>query len=204
MPALAKLSDFRDLMGWTATDNDALAEQLLARASATAARLARRKSLLRQAGVVEFPHPGVEYVRVVRVAYFPIESVTSVKQLYWSGTDAEFTTAEALVENEDYVVRAELGELERIIGDWCTRPRALRIEYTGGYADPSSDPMPADAILPPDDLQHGVLMEAQRLWHQRNMAGIDRVDLGQGGAVQAKPNEPHPDLVAATAALQFP
>ncbi|MCC6679867.1 MAG: hypothetical protein IT445_03095 [Phycisphaeraceae bacterium] len=143
---IAKLADLKTLLGQTGTSNDATLLQLLARATARAEYLAGRP-LARRAAITEYPQ-GVgldDQRRIISLNRPPIESITSIKQLYSLGSsDAEFTAADALTENEDYwVVQPDdggpfnMGRIERINANWYLGARTLQVIYAGGFADPA-------------------------------------------------------------------
>src|SRR3972149_4735889 len=97
------------------------------------------------------------------LAVFPIESITSIKELYVPSTDAEFTAEDALddiesVSNGDYFVDYERGKVERLGATWYLRPRCVQVIYSGGYYDPAISAPTADSILPPTNLQQGILL----------------------------------------------
>jgi hypothetical protein len=197
MAALAKLADVKTRLGWSGTAEDALMTQLLEIASSVAAGLVGMSSLLRETGIVEFPsHPRGVYMRLT-MSRWPIESVTSIKQLDAAGTDADFTAADALTEHEDYVVDAARGRVDAIVLPWLIGPRLIRVEYTAGYVDPSTVSPPATAIQPPADLQHGVIETAIRMWQQRDAAGVTNLNAGQAGDVSLADRTAHPALIAA-------
>jgi len=179
MSKLATLQDFKALMGWSGSENDQLVTSILQRASAIAGQLAGRP-LLRQASVTEYPWDPHLRLRCIRLERYPIESVNSVKQLYDTSTDAEFTAEDALTENTDYVIDAENGKLCRLNGDWYARRRHIQVIYTAGYYDPSGSAPTADAIAPPKDLQHGVLMQAVRMYQSKDTAGLRETGVGAG------------------------
>jgi len=279
MPALAKLADFKSLLGWSGIDNDALAIQMLERASSIAESLVGvgDGQLRREQGIVEFPSQMThESQQLVALSHRPIESVESVKQLYAAGSDADFEAETALVEFEDYIIHSQTSAtLRRINGWWHLGPRSLRIVTTAGYVDPSrievtltgatwttatktltetgafanyshtagdvivitagtgatlgqyrvASRVDADSItlseslagsdlvdgditsgysgmlIPPGNLQHGVLLEAQRLWQTKDTAGVSDVSLGQGGGIDPVA-ETHPTLIDAASRLR--
>lgn len=201
MAKLAKLADFKTQMDLTATNDDAFIGQCLDRATAIAEQLCRRP-LVREVDRVEFPEGEPRYSRFARLAVFPIESVASVKQLTSTGTDAIFTAATGLVENEDYVVDAAGGQLERIGAGWLLAPRCLRVQYTAGYIDPATAEIPEGAILPPDDLQNAILQQALRLFQHRKTGGTRDVSFAHGGGVNFTEAKPHPALLDVCAHLR--
>jgi len=200
---LAKLADLkqRDLLNISGTDLDTRLTTLLETASAMAESVRGAGRELRRGTFVEYPWDTDPEAKVVKLRRYPIESVTSVKQLYDYGTDAEFTAQTALVENTDFVVDSELGKLERQYSHWWLKRRHLQVIYVAGYVDPDEDPMP-DAILPPDDLQHGVLLQAVRLFRTGGFAGTDQAGGGAAGSVSVNSQPLVPELVAACEALR--
>lgn len=202
MSKLATREDFKQLMGWSGDELDTLIDALLERASAVAERIAGHK-LMREADVTEYPWDPVTHPRCVRLARFPIESVSSVKQLYDFGTDSDFDGQGALTENDDYVVDATTGKLCRIHGWWTAKRRHLQVIYTAGYYDPGGAAPTPDAIEPPKALQDGVLQHAIRMYQQRNTAGLANVNLGQGGSMSTPDVEPHPSLLDACTRLRM-
>jgi hypothetical protein len=206
MAALAKLTDLKALLGTSESGSDALLTVLLDRASAIAEGLAglREGFLRRTVNTVEFPYDVDPYDRMfARLGRLPVESVSSVKQLYWPGTDEQFEDEGALTEIEHYIVHPYTAKLERIGGVWFLRPRCLRVVYTAGFIDPATADPPASAIQPPADLQHGVLMQAQQLWRTKDTAGVREIQTtGGGGTISLAEAKPHPALIAACAALK--
>lgn len=147
---LAKLADLKTLIGTTESGRDGLLLQLLQEASLAAEYYAGRL-LRRNADITEYPWDQPEQSRFVRLARAPIESVTSVKQLYSPASAAAFTAETALVLNEDWMIAdpdstdASLpmsargdnrGVLERINSVWYLRGRCLQVVYAGGFVDP--------------------------------------------------------------------
>ncbi len=105
-------------------------------ASAIAEQLCKR-TLSRRQGRTEYPSVDPPQGRYLWLDYFPIESVTSIKQLYSASNAATFTAAAALTEFTDYVIEnAELGRLERLNSVWTARKYWLQAIYTGGFVDP--------------------------------------------------------------------
>lgn len=139
---LAKLADLKSRLGFGDTTYDDDLSRLLKAAASAAERLAGLgDGCLRRpaSAVTEYPRgPGdTRQSAVVHLSRKPIESVTSVKQLFSAGSDADFTAADALTENDDFYVDAERGKLERVNSVWYFGPRYLQVVYIGGYADPS-------------------------------------------------------------------
>lgn len=203
MSLLASLTDFKALMEWSGSTKDALATSLLTRASAIAEQLAGRP-LRRQADVTEYPTHEPPRTRRLYVNVFPIESVTSVKQLYAESTDDEFTAETAMTEITDYVIESERGKLVRSAGyRWIAGPRYIQVVYTGGYYDPSGSAPSGGAIAVPDDLQHAVLQQAIRMFQTKDTAGLRQVDLGEhGGSVSLAESKAHPMLIDVCRALR--
>ncbi len=202
---LALLADLKAEIGTTETVADAL---LLAKLGESSRRAESAqgcgRELARRTGIIEFPRtPGIWGVQTLRLRRFPIEAITSIIQLYSPGTDADFLAEEALVEDEDFLVDYEHGTIDRIGNVWrCDRPRMIQVEYAGGYLDPSTSPVPAGAILPPADLQHGVILDAIALWRQGPLAGISSVSTPGAGSASLGPLELHPNLKLACERLR--
>jgi len=136
---LAKLDDLKTMLGISSTDSDALLLLLLEQASARCGEASLvGRSLLRQAGLVQYPVDHPYDTRSLRLSRLPIESISSVKQLYSSSTVADFTSADALEEGIDFEVDAEQGQLDRINGLWYAAPRCVQLIYTGGFGDPAN------------------------------------------------------------------
>ncbi len=201
MSKLASLDKMKELMEWSGSEQDTLATNLLVRASAFAELLARRP-LMRQADITEYPSDPNHYTRFLQLRVYPIESVTSVKQLYDVGADSDFTAADSLTENVDYLITARSGQLERVHQFWSARRRWVQVIYTGGYYDPSGNAPSNDAIAPPEDLQHGVLQQAVRMYQTKDTAGLREIELGQGGGVSLAEAKPHPALEAVCKRLE--
>lgn len=196
---LAQLDDLKQLLGSDVTDHDALLTALLDRASAVAEGLVgvREGFLRRSVGVVEFPFSDLDQSVFLRLARRPIEAIASVRQLDQPGTDADFDAAEDLVENEDYTTDDWLATLERIHTAWWLRRRCVRVIYTAGFVDPSEEVPPVSAIAVPQDLQHGVLQQAIRMFQTRDSAGLRQFSTGEGTSITTVEAEPHPALVDA-------
>jgi hypothetical protein len=202
---LATLADLKNLFGSSSTDQDSLLLKCLDRASAQAEKLAglREGALRRSVNIVEFPSSDLMQSKFARLDRLPIESVSSVKQLWHPGTDDDFTDADELVENEDYLIDPWPGKLERINSVWFLRPRCLRVVHTAGFVDPAESNPPVGSYGVPQDLQHGVLMQAQRLFHTRETGGLrEVVNAGGGGSITFAEAKPHPALVEAVMALK--
>lgn len=201
MPGLlAKLADLKAAIDADGTASDAVLTRLLQAATARAEELAGRP-LVRQAARVEYPEADMDS-RFCWLDLFPIESITSVKQLLAVGADADFTAADALVENVDFAVHATRGRIERINSIWYLRRRWLQVIYSGGYADPADDPQPSGSALPPATLQQGVIQQAVRWWNTRSTAGFRELIAGDIARASFGETKPHPDLVAACDSLR--
>jgi|GEM_PF-6474728 len=198
---LAKLADLRTAIRATDTDHDVELTALLVTASTIAERAAGLKtgSLRRQEDIVEYPRDTRGQNRFAYLDVRPIESITSIKQLYETSATLAFDSVTALVEFEAYTIcQAIFGSIERRNAVWYLMPHALQVTYTGGYADPEDEDLPESALLPPEDLQEAVIQQAILMFNTRDMAGIENVSLANGGSYQAKTGmKIHPALEAA-------
>jgi len=200
MSALAKLADVKTLLDISASGHDTLLTQLLERASSVFEQLALAPDggFRRTAGIVEYPRDPVGRSRDVRLLQRPIESVSEVMQRYVASTDAEFDAETALVENDEFVINANMGVLERVNSTWSMGARHLRVTYTAGWVDPSDGSPPAGSIQPPVDVQNAVLQQAIRMFQNKDTAGFRAIDFGQGGgSVSLAEAKPHPALIEA-------
>ncbi len=141
---LAKLADYKSMIGASETAHDDRFVAFIERAS--------RKfedecghPVARLNGVVEYPYETPNRSPLVRVRRWPIESVTSIKQLHSEGLEADFTAGDALTENTDFIVsdppagnEANRGVIERVNDVWTLRSRFLQIQYAGGFIDPAA------------------------------------------------------------------
>jgi hypothetical protein len=200
--ALATLTDIKTLMGISGSAVDAKLTLLLGQATAIAERLTGR-ALEREVARVEYPVALPWQSRFCRLQVFPIESVTSVKQLYAVASDAEFAAEDPLTENDDFVIDAVGGVLERINAVWHTQRRWLQVIYTAGYIDPSTASPPAGSFQPPADLQFGVQQQVIRMFQTADSAGVRETDLGDaGGRISFAEAKVHPALKEACDALR--
>ena len=202
---LAKLEELKqtDLLNVTGTDHDARLTTLLEVASSMAESTHGAARPLRRSTFTEYPWESDFEGAIVRLDNSPIEAVTSVKQLYDTGTDAEFTAATSLTENTDFVVDSALGKLERVNSYWFLKRRHLQVIYVGGYVDPDETVTYPDGILPPEDLQRGVLLQAVKLFRTGGFAGTDSAGGGgAAGSVSVNPKALVPELVAACQGLR--
>lgn len=201
---LAKLADIKTMLNLSGTSLDTQLTTLLKRATALAEGAGGvGYSLKRVDDRIEYPDVGGDgYTYSLYLDVFPVVSITSVKQLYSASTNDEFEAATALTEFDDYVLNNERGILKRINGRWCAKLRTLQVIYTAGYSDPDEDPMPGDAILPPDDLQQGILMQAIKWLRIGPHAGSPSVSGGTGASAQFDDGAMVPELAAACQALR--
>lgn len=107
----------------------------------------------------------------------PIESVTSVKEAF----DRDFASADALVEDEDYVVYEDRNQLARIGGVWMGDRKTIEVVYVGGYVTPDETPGAGQQVMP-DDLVGFVLDETERRYRLRGQGGKSSVST-DGGSV---------------------
>lgn len=132
---LATLAQVRQLLGFADgdTEHDALLTAILRRVSDRLARYAGRVSgglpcLEKSAGdIVQYFSPEAR-TGVLWLPARPVVIVTEIKEAAYG----EFTAATALVENTDYQLAADRGELIRI-GTWLAGDLTVRVTYTGGY-----------------------------------------------------------------------
>ncbi|MEM1445150.1 MAG: phage head-tail connector protein [Planctomycetota bacterium] len=202
---LAQLADVKAALNFSGTDEDAVLARCIEQASAVAERLVGR-SLGRVEQAIEYPR-AIDYgVARLWLKGSPIESVAMIKLLGWTGNADEFSTIDPLGEDL-YEVDGEAGLIELLHGEaWSPMPRANLVVYTHGYANadatPGSDGLAATAILPGDDLQQGVVVEAIRLYRTQGDAGLDQVKAGKAGAYRPDHDTPHPALAQACEALR--
>jgi hypothetical protein len=204
MSALATLSDLKARLGFSGSEEDALLTRKLEMASAQLARLAGRESLLRESGRVEHPREpgaGSHYTHRVKLALWPIESVSEVRQRWdWS---TAWSDAEELTQGDDFEVDAEMGMLVRSAGWFNTELKMLRVTYTGGYHDPAISAPTVDAVAPPEWVQDAVLAQAVRAYQTDEHAGRRDVQLGgQGGSISLSDDRIHPRLREAAKRLR--
>ena len=203
MASLGLLTNVKSRLNFSQSTHDTLLGVLLEQATAAAERVAGRP-LLRDDSVTEYPQQiGYNFPRTIKLKYYPIESVTTVKELGATSTDAQFTAASALTEITDYVIHSTRGVLERINASWMiSGPRHVQVVYAGGYIDPVTDSPPAGSIQPPDDLQGAIESHVVWLWNTRDTAGLREIAAGDGGSVSLAESKLHPELVAVARSLR--
>lgn len=107
----------------------------------------------------------------------PIESVTSVKE----AADRDFASADALIEDEDFVVYEDRNQLARMGGVWVWGRKVIEVVYVGGYVTPDEMPEAGQQVMPAD-LVGFVLDEAELRYRQRGKAGMTSVSTEAGNA----------------------
>ena len=107
----------------------------------------------------------------------PVESVTSIKE----AIDRDFDAADALVEDQDFVVYEERNQIARIAGVWLPGHRVIQVIYVGGYVTPDETAEAGQEVMP-DDLVGFVLDETERRYRLRGQGGKSSVST-DGGSV---------------------
>lgn len=182
---LATLDDIKTRLQFGGTNKDDQLTDLLINVSDIAEQLIGR-SLMRVVDRVEFVTDSPTQGRTARLSITPLETVTSVKQLWEPGSDAQFDAADAMVENTDYVIDAELGRLIRINGpEWFMFPRCLQVVYTGGWQDPSEVAIDG-AQQVPGALQEAVIQQVIHTFNKGPSTGIKKTNMagGRGGSIE--------------------
>ena len=197
---LAKRDDIKARLDLHGSAHDALLDSMIQQASALASTLAGRE-LGRVVDRIEYP-VAAPRSDVLRLDRYPIESIASVKSVFGPADSDAFSAADELIEEQDYsVITPEFGVLVQFYDTWRSTPRSNLVIYTAGYGDP--DGLPAGAIAPPGDLQHGVIQQVVRWWNTRGTAGMRQIDAGDvGGSVTFAETKTHPELTAACHALR--
>lgn len=197
---LAKRDDIKADLDLHGSGEDSAIDAAILQASALAGQLAGRP-LGREVSRIEYPEVQSPSSRL-RLSRYPIESVSMVKSIFGPGDSDAFSAAADLVEGSDYIIdSAELGVLVRLGDNWRMGPRANLVICNTGYGDPAD--LPAGAIAPPEDLQHGVIQQVVRWWNTRGQAGRREIDAGEaGGRVFFTETKPHPELIAACEAIR--
>ncbi|MEM8781897.1 MAG: phage head-tail connector protein [Planctomycetota bacterium] len=202
---LAQLDDVKAALNFGGADEDAALTRCIEHASAVAERLVGHR-LGRVEQDIVYPQARGYGVSALWLPGRPIESVTMIKLLGWTGDSDDFSEIDPL-DAESYLIDADAGSIDLLYGHtWSIQPRANLVVYTHGYADadatPGSDGLPATALLPGDDLQQGVVAEAIRLYRTQGDAGVDQVHAGKGGGYRPDHDAPHQALAQACDALR--
>ncbi|MEM9414998.1 MAG: hypothetical protein AAGA29_05900 [Planctomycetota bacterium] len=197
---LAQRDDIKQRLDLNGSAEDALLDTMIEQASDLASQLAGRP-LGREESRIEYPVASGHSDRL-RLDRYPIESVASVKSIYGPGNSDDFAAADELSDGDDYIIdSAELGVLQRFYDTWRSTPRSNLVIYTAGFGDPAN--LPAGAIAPPGDLQHGIAQQVIRWWNTKGQAGLREIDAGEaGGRISLAETKPHPELIEACRALR--
>jgi len=126
-----------------------------------------RKFILPAAAVTEY-YSGVG--PWLQVRYYPIVSITSIKEAY----NYDYDLATALIEDTDYrlVNGGRKGCLFRCWGDWPdSPPDSIQIIYRGGYTAAGTLPGPGETAVP-DDLKEAAILQACLLYKRRDDLGL--------------------------------
>lgn len=140
--ALGKLARLKRLLNTTdSTLDDELRGYLIqATDMARHGELAGR-DLTRQKNLVEVHPTGLQRTlrtRRLRLRFFPVEVVTAVVAPGATSTPTEFDAATALIEDTDYRVELDRGELVRYHAWWpFDQEDSVRVTYTSGFGDPA-------------------------------------------------------------------
>lgn len=142
---LAKLSDMKSRLRITETGLDTQFGDLIEQATSIAVDELIGHEVRRKPDVTEYPSDVPERGRRLYLDRSPIESITSIKQLYSPGSTADFTAEDALTIDDDFFVvdpgvgdQDNRGILDRIYGEWYRRGRCIQAVYTGGFCDPQT------------------------------------------------------------------
>lgn len=177
---LCTITDIKTRLGLAAsTEFDTLMTAIVAGVSAMADRYCNRVLLAPTADVTEYYAGGCD---LLWVNYYPIMSVTSIKESYG---DYDFAGADALVADSDYrlLKGGRTGIIKRLYTDWPDIDDAVQIVYRGGYLAAGETPAEgSDDIVLPDDLREAAILQSCLLFKRRDDIGLSSQSF-QGGSL---------------------
>lgn len=112
----------------------------------------------------------------LRTSRYPVVSITSIKESY----AYDFDSADALVADTDYRLKADKGLILRIGCDWPPVVDSVEIQYRGGFS-------PADSVLGegefamPADLREALISQVTMVFKRRNDIGLSGISV-EGGS----------------------
>ncbi|MCK4624568.1 MAG: hypothetical protein KAV00_04600 [Phycisphaerae bacterium] len=166
----------KDVIGTEGTGRDALIDHYVDVASQWIANHCRRH-LEREVGRVEYPRGGGTFLQL---ACYPIEAVSELKQ----AIDLDYDDADALVENEDFVidqgvgVEANVGVIQYRFGKFYDGPKVVRVTYTGGYWTGDVADLPEGARALPAPIRGPATQMAVHLFRNREKFGSRHISVG--------------------------
>jgi len=148
------------------TDHDAVLNQLIGQVSARLAREAGRIAAgapcLEKTSLIHYYFSPSSREHILQLPAYPVVSISEIKEAMY-GAHADAT---ALVENESYQVRSDIGHLIRI-GFWLSGINTVKVTYIGGYTAAGETPGDGETALPDDIVEAAVIQTA--FWHKRRL-----------------------------------
>lgn len=147
------------------TSQDAVLNQLIGQVSARlardAGRIANGAPCLEKTSLVYYFSPESR-TRTLQLPAYPVVSISEIKEAYYG----EYADADALVENESYQVRLDIGQIIRI-GFWLPGVNTVKVTAIGGYTAAGGTPGDGETALPDDIVEAACIQVA--FWHKRRM-----------------------------------
>lgn len=118
-------------------------------------------------------------VRELRLRYWPIVSITSIKE----SIDADWDNVDALTATDDYRTLDRRGIVRRMPDGmrWLAGWGSVQVVYTGGYTA-AGEMLELGWSHAPDHLAEAALQQATYIWNRRSDPGATTVNLAAGGA----------------------
>lgn len=166
---LCTLADVRTRVGVESseTGDDDMIRDIIRGISGQFDSYCNRTLLMSGADVTELYDGGGKRIKVAR---YPIVSVTSIKQ----SIDYDFANETAMTEDDDFHSNDEEGTLYKIGGKFIRGDEVIQVVYKGGYVGPNGTAAAGETELP-DDIREAAILQAVFTLQRRNDVGLTSV-----------------------------
>ena len=173
---ICTLTDVKDRLGITNTENDTMLNRLISNIEDIFNNYTKRKLLLNAAAVTEYYTGQGRYLQLDR---YPVVSITSIKQ----ALDYDFDNVDALIVNEGYrlLSAGKNGIIISIYLNWAETPDSIQVVYTGGYCSAGQTPGDGEYAMPAD-LREAAIEQVTFFFKRKDDIGLSGVGF-QGGSI---------------------
>ena len=175
---ICAVAQVKQRLGLTDTDTDSDIDEtialIIAGFEAFAETFCERKLFRPDADVTEYKTGRGDYVRL---DYYPIISITSIKEAY----DYDFDNADALVANTDYRIinSGKKGILKRLYISWPDIDDSIQVVYKGGFT-PIGEAVAAGETALPQDIIEAAVMQCSFTYKRKDDIGLTAVSFDAG------------------------
>lgn len=167
---LLTLANLKTRLAISNSADDTALTALITQISAQVAKYCDRV-LEREVAAVEYHNPR----SFITLEHYPVEALA-----LYEDSERDFSESTLLVEDEDYVYKANNGHIYLLCG-LSTMPYSIKAIVTGGYVAAGSTPGAGQTAIP-DDITLAILQQCEFVWKNHPEFGRQSINL-QGQSV---------------------